>query len=66
VFKVLDMLARITPADSALDDPFWHSGLLDDRRGISYLMVSPDPAQWGEIRDGGMIRVLDPREVVHA
>lgn len=66
VLKVLEMLARVEPADPGADDPFWRATQMEDSHRVSLLMVSPDPAQWGEVRAGGNIRVLDPREVVHA
>ncbi|MDZ4861674.1 MAG: DUF58 domain-containing protein [Candidatus Hydrogenedentes bacterium] len=64
--KVLELLARIEPAEPTAADPFWRAAQEDDPRRTSILMVSPDPAQWGEIRSGGNVRVLDPREVIHA
>lgn len=66
VFKVLELLARIEPAQADARDPFERA--LDDGeyQRASYLMVSPDPAQWGEMFVPGQPRVLDPREVIHA
>lgn len=64
--KVLDMLARLTPDREDAPDPFDVATSSEDHRRVSYLMVSPDPMQWGEVRAGGAIRVLNPKEVIHA
>lgn len=64
--KVLDLLARLEPADPGDDDPLTRALSMSDARGACYLTVSPDPGEWGHVRAGGSVRVLDPREVIHA
>ena len=66
ILKMLELLARIGPADAKAPDPF-ESALHDtDSHAVSILLVSPDPSKWGELTSPGRPRVLDPREVVHA
>lgn len=66
VLKALEMLARLEPADPDAPDPV--SAALQDAEdhAASYLIVSPDPSQWGQPRLPVRTRILDPREVIHA
>ncbi|NUM56560.1 MAG: DUF58 domain-containing protein [Candidatus Hydrogenedentes bacterium] len=64
--KVLELLARIEPAEADARDPFDRALEEGDYQHASYLLVSPDPAQWGAMFAAGQPRVLDPREVIHA
>ena len=64
--KVLEFLARIEASEPDATDPFTRALEEADRHNASYLLVSPDPAQWGELLAPGFPRVLDPREVVYA
>lgn len=66
VLRVLELLARVEPAEPHAPDPFSRAIEEADRQNASYLLVSPDPAQWGELFAPGLPRVLDPREVIHA
>jgi uncharacterized protein (DUF58 family) len=63
--RLLDFLARVAPAPREEYPVFdeYHCKL--DTHVAALLMVSPDPAQWGR-REAGGLRVLDPREVIHA
>lgn len=63
--KILDALARVTPAVADAPSAFERSSVADDTRGVIYLFITPDPEQWG-MRAADGIRVLDPREVVYA
>ena len=65
VLKVLDMLARLHPAGSDVEDPFSRAAGSEEFGRATYLYVSPDPARWGARMSGGG-RVLHPQEVVHA
>jgi len=66
MLKILELLARIEPAEPEAADPFWRAAQEEDTHRTSILMVSPDPSQWGQRHGGdGFSRVLDPREVIH-
>lgn len=64
--RLLEFLARLD-ASSTTDYPVFdeHHCKLDTHLP-ALLMVSPDPALWGRRLPGGGVRVLDPREVIHA
>jgi len=64
--RVLDFLARVTPADGELAEPYSRAVSVSHPRHTCFLMVSPDPVEWGKAYSGGAARVLDPREVIHA
>lgn len=64
--KVLDFLARVTPADPNGPEPYSQALSMAHARHTSFLMVSPNPSDWGRRYAGGAARVLDPREVIHA
>ena len=64
--KVLELLARITPAEAEARDPYDRALNEGDRHSASYLLISPDPGKWGALVAPGQPRVLDPREVIHA
>ena len=64
--KVLDFLARVNPADGDQPEPYSRAVSLAHARHTCFLMVSPDPSEWGKTYAGGAARVLDPREVIHA
>lgn len=63
--KILEMLARVQPASYGAhgDDWFVASG---DLGGAAKIYVASNPALWGGEVSGRGVRVLDPREVVHA
>lgn len=64
--RLLEFLARLD-AVSTTEFPIFdeHHCKLDTHLP-ALLMVSPDPALWGRRMPGGGVRVLDPREVIHA
>ncbi len=64
--KVLDFLARVNPASAELPEPYTRALSLARARHTCFLMISPDPGEWGKTYAGGAGRVLDPREVIHA
>ena len=63
--KILDMLARLFPANPARHADNWFGGV-EEARGIGYLVVAPDPGQWGRPIGGRGARVVNPGEIVHA
>jgi uncharacterized protein (DUF58 family) len=62
--KLLEMLARLEPADPSGRNPF--ADTPSDGRGISHLFVSSDPAVWGRREERANVFVLNPREVIRA
>lgn len=64
--KVLDFLARVTATGADGPEPFSRALGAAHPRHTCFLMVSADPREWGKRYAGGMSRVLDPREVIHA
>lgn len=64
--RLLDFLARLNSSrkeDYPVFDEY-HCKL--DTHTAALLMVSPDPQTWGQRPTAGGVRVLDPREVIHA
>lgn len=63
--KVLEFLARVQPANYGAhrDDWFSASG---DLGGAARVYVASDPGLWGGQVGSRGVRVLDPREVMHA
>ncbi len=63
--RILDALARgqLTTAD---DGTFDRVVGTFEARGAALVLLSHDPATWGQHRSGSELTVLDPREVVHA
>lgn len=64
--RMLDMLARLEPADPAQHGGFVDRALAMDTPEASLVFVTPDKRVWGEPNLYGHFRALDPREVVHA
>jgi uncharacterized protein (DUF58 family) len=64
--KVLDFLARVNSSEADQPEPYSQALSTSHRRHTCFLMVSPNPSDWGKRYAGGAARVLDPREVVHA
>ena len=66
VHKVLDMLARLTPARKSHDGGFdWFSD--PEGTGLaSHVFVSPNPWEWGSRTAFAGARVLDPKEIIRA
>lgn len=64
--RLLDFLARVQPVSKEEHPLFdeYHCKL--DTHAAALLMVSPDPEMWGRRATAGGVRVLDPREVIHA
>ena len=63
--RILDALARVqltTTDDGTFDRAV--SGF--EARGATLVLLSHDPATWGQHRSGSDLSVLDPREVVYA
>jgi hypothetical protein len=63
--RLLEMLARVQPdrnGDTEFDARLKHLELQPAR----LICISPDPRQWGERGGSGLVRVLDPREVIYA
>lgn len=63
--RLLEALARIQPATADEAVLFAQRARSIEHLRATIICVSPDPARWGR-RDGGLLRVLDPREVLHA
>ncbi len=63
--KILDMLARIFPANPARHADDWF-GQVEEARGIGYLVIAPDPGRWGRPCGKRGARVVNPGEVVRA
>lgn len=63
--KVLDTLARLQVGDADAAHPFHHAAT-EEGRFVTFLHVSPDPADWGESAAPGGARVMRPDEVVYA
>ncbi len=63
--KILDMLARLFPADPVRHRGHWF-GPVEETRGIGYLVIAPDPGQWGRPCGTRGARVLNPAEIVCA
>lgn len=64
--RVLEFLARLHPVSTADHPNFDEHHCKLDTHLPALLMVSPDPSHWGRRRPGTSLRVLDPREVIHA
>ncbi len=64
--RLLEFLARVQPTSMNEYPEFdeFHTKL--DTHMATLLMVSTDPELWGRRASGGGLRVLDPREVIHA
>ena len=62
--KLLEMLARLEPADEGAENPFSRALPFAEARRVCVLLVSANPAEWGIPQAAG--RVLDPREVIRA
>jgi uncharacterized protein (DUF58 family) len=63
--RLLEALARVAPARPQDAAVFAQRARNIEHMRATVICVSPDPARWGR-RDGGALRVLDPREVLHA
>lgn len=64
--RMLEFLARIEATTVSEYPVFDENHCKLDTHLPALLMVSPDPAMWGRRLPGGGVRVLDPREVIHA
>lgn len=63
--RILDLLARVSPAEHTPRGDEWMSEH-DHVRSAGHLLVSPDPAKWGRVSGHKGFRILDPREVTRA
>ena len=63
--KILEMLARVQPASYGAHGDQWFSAS-GDLGGAARVYVASDPGLWGGQARGRGVRVLDPREVLHA
>lgn len=62
---ILEMLARVEPADYASHSDSWFTTPGSD--GVAaHVFVASDPSMWGAQVRGRGVRILDPREVAHA
>lgn len=59
---ILEALARVEP----VDEPTSEYIRTEQMAGSGFLLISPDPAQWGKRSHDRGVRILDPREVLRA
>ncbi|GMW02581.1 MAG: hypothetical protein AMXMBFR84_37170 [Candidatus Hydrogenedentota bacterium] len=62
ILKLLEFLARVTPTDAAIPLDVHN---FDADRYLSCFYITPDFREWGRMRSGNSMRVLDPGEVIH-
>ena len=63
--KIFDMLARVFPLDpDRFSDDWFSPG--EDTGSMSYVILSPDPSQWGLPSGFRDARILHPKEVILA
>lgn len=63
--KVLEMLARVFPVNPDMYGDDWFSAG-DEGRSMGYVILSPDPSQWGRPSGFRGARILNPKEVIRA
>ncbi len=63
--KIFDMLARVSPLDPDRVSGDWFSPG-EDSGSMSYVILSPDPSQWGLPSGFRDARILHPKEVILA
>jgi len=64
--RLLQLLAQTQSVDPAKHANFDNAARNMESLRATLLFISPDPRLWGARRHLGNLRVLDPREVVHA
>jgi uncharacterized protein (DUF58 family) len=63
--KIFDMLARVSVLDPGRFSDDWFSPG-EDTGSMSYVILSPDPSQWGHPSGFRDARILHPKEVILA
>ena len=64
--KVLEMLARVNPVTWEEQGDFESEIQVLAHGNTAVLCVSPDPSSWGQRHGDTGLRIMDPREVIHA
>ncbi|MBI2423109.1 MAG: DUF58 domain-containing protein [Candidatus Hydrogenedentes bacterium] len=64
--QILEMLARAVPMRGDTVSDFDARVQTLDRHDAAVLLVAPDPERWGSRCQTTQLRILDPRELIHA